>query len=160
MNGKQPYPYTIHTNRELEMMLAGAKPLAVFGHERVVGFEKSDVLANQDFARYVADGTLSEHVRTVTRHLPDGTPFNIDWYFYALAGEEWRVEAYSLLLDLSGRGAWCAQLEWLEGKLLGYTDEQNLYHLLRTYPKDRSIPETFGPRDHASPQSNLNLASA
>jgi len=152
MNGKEPYPYTVHTNRELEMMLAGAKPFAMFAHERVGDFEKSDALANQDFARYVADGTLSEHVRTLTRHLPDGTPFNIDCYFYAIAGEEWRVEAYSLLLDLLGRGAWCPQLEWMQGKLLGYTDEQNLYHLSRMYPNDRSVPEIFGPHGRRNQQ--------
>lgn len=141
---KEPYPCALHTNRELEMMLAGTKPLAVFAHERVDGFEKSDALANQDFATYVANGTLSEHVRTIARRMPDGSPLDIDYYFYTLHGEEWRVEAFSLLLDLMGRGAWCSQLEWLEGKLLGYGDEQNLHHLSRAYPEDRWIAETFG----------------
>ncbi|QKC82352.1 hypothetical protein [Mesorhizobium sp. NZP2077] len=140
----EPYPYLVHTNRELEMMLAGSKPFAVFAHERVDGFEKSDALANQDFATYVANGTVSEHIRSFTRRLPDGSPLDIDYYFYSRRGEEWRVEAFLLLLDLMGRGAWCSQLEWLEGKLLGYTDEQNLYHLSRTYPKDRWVAETYG----------------
>jgi hypothetical protein len=134
MNRKEPYPYPLHTNRELEMMLAGSKPFAVFAHERVDGFEKSDVLANQDFATHIANGKLSEHVRTGERKGPGGTPIKIDYYFYALEGEEWRVASYWLLLELLHRGAWCPQLEWLEGKLLGYTDEKNRYHLSQMYP--------------------------
>ncbi|WP_018429539.1 hypothetical protein [Hoeflea sp. 108] len=125
------YPYPLHTNRELEMMLAGAKPFAVFAHERVEGFDKCDALAGQGFETHVARGTMSEHVRTV-RHATGEA--EIDYYFYALPGEEWRVEAYLMLLELLHRGAWCRQLEWLEGRLLGYTDEQNEYHLARAYP--------------------------
>lgn len=137
MNSKEPYPYPLHTNRELAMMLAGEKPFAMFAHERVDGDEKSDVLANQDFATHVANGTLSEHVRTFQAKGPNGTELDIDYYFYACLGEEWRVEAFCLLIELLHRGAWCPQLEWLQGKLLGYSDEQNRYHLSRTYPADR-----------------------
>ena len=95
------YPYPLHTNRELEMMLAGAKPFAVFAHERVEGFDKCDALAGQDFETHVARGTMSEHVRTV-RHATGEA--EIDYYFYALPGEEWRVEAYLMLLELLHRG--------------------------------------------------------
>ncbi|TGU38644.1 hypothetical protein EN795_36505, partial [bacterium M00.F.Ca.ET.152.01.1.1] len=97
MNGEKR-PYTLHTNRELAMMLAGAKPLAVFTHEKVDGFEKADALANQDFAPHVAAGTFSEHVRTTTIVLPSGAAVDIDYWFYTLKGEEWRVEAYWLLI--------------------------------------------------------------
>ncbi|CAN7673290.1 hypothetical protein [Aminobacter sp. LjRoot7] len=125
------YPYPLHTNRELEMMLAGTKPFAMFAHERVEGFEKRAALAGQDFDAHVKSGVLSEHVGTI-RHASSGV--DIDYYFYALPGEEWRVEACLLLLEMLHRGAWCRQLEWLEGRLLGYTDEQNEYHLARAYP--------------------------
>lgn len=134
MKDSAPYPYPLHTNRELEMMLAGSKPFAVFAHERVEGFEKSDALANQDFETYIANGTISEYVRTFESSRPDGAPFDIDYYFYALDGEGWRVEAYCLLLEMLHQQNWCSQLEWLQGKLLGYTDEQNKYHLSRKYP--------------------------
>lgn len=137
--------YTLHTNRELPMMLAGTKPLAVFAHERVDGFEKSDALADQDFAPHVANGTLSERVRTFQMPLWSGATLDIDYWFYTLRGEEWRVEAYSLLLDLlHHRGPWCPQLEWLEGKLLGYTDQENFDHLSRTYPDDQFVAEISG----------------
>ena len=129
-------PYVLHTNRELALMLAGKKPLAVFAHEKVDGFEKDDALANQDFAPHVAAGTFSEHVRTRTISLPSGVTVDIDYWFYTLKGEEWRVEAYWLLIDLLHHRGWCPQFEWLEGKLLGYTDQENIHHLLRTYPED------------------------
>jgi hypothetical protein len=132
-------PYILHTNRELPMMLAGTKPLAVFTHERVDGFEKSDALASQDFAPHVTDGTLSEHLRTFQIPLRSGATLDIDYWFYTLRGEEWRVEAYLLLLELMHRGPWCPQLEWLEGTLLGYTDEENLYHLSQAYPEDQFV---------------------
>lgn len=129
------YPYVIHTNRELELMLAGKKPLAVFAHERVDGFEKWDALADQDFDTHVAKGVFSENMRTFSCRTRDGFGFNIDYYFYTLPGEEWRVEAFCLLLKMRERRQWCAQLERLEGELLGYTDEQNDYHLSREYPE-------------------------
>ncbi|MDX8481184.1 hypothetical protein RFN28_22365 [Mesorhizobium sp. VK24D] len=146
MNGKER-PYVLHTNRELAMVLAGAKPLAVFAHERVDGFEKSDALANQDFAPHIADGTLSEHVKTITISLPSGAALDIDYWFYTLKGEEWRVEAYWLLIELLHRNAWSPQFEWLVGKLLGYTDQENILHLLKTYPEDRWVAEICGSQD-------------
>jgi hypothetical protein len=144
MHKAERYPYVLHTNRELEMMLAGAKPFAAFSHEQVDGFEKSDALANQDFDTHVSNGTLSEYVRTFQGRQPDGGPLTVHYYLYAVSGEEWRVEAYSLLLELLHCGAWCPQLEWLQGKLLGYTDEQNLYHISRTYPADQHL-QACGP---------------
>lgn len=133
MIDNEPYPYLIHTNRELELMIAGKKPLAVFTHERVDGFEKSDALAEQDFSRLVANGTVSEHVRTFQSQRPDGSSVNIDHYFYTLKGEEWRVQAYCLLLNMLHNKGWCSHLEWLQGTLLGYTEEQNQYHLSRRF---------------------------
>jgi len=146
MNGKER-PYVLHTNRELAMMLAGNKPLAVFAHEKVDGFEKADALANQDFAPHVADGTLSEQVRTKKISLPSGVAVDIDYWFYTLKGEEWRVDAYWLLIEFLQNRGWCPQFEWLEGKLLGYTDEENIHHLLRTYPADQWVAEICRPRD-------------
>ena len=136
MDDSEDYPYPLHANRELEMMLAGTKPFAVFSHERVDGFNKFDALAEQDFETYVANGKISENVRTFESSRKDGTSLDIDYYFYALDGEEWRVNAYCLLLEMLHRYTWSPELEWLQGKLLGYTDEQNKYHLTRTYSSD------------------------
>lgn len=123
-----------HTNRELELMLAGTKPLAVFARERVRGFGKSDALTNQDFDTHVARGTFVEQVLTIDRALPDGRAVTIDYFFYTLPGEEWRVPAYRLLVELLSRGIWCANLERLEGTLLGYSDDENDRHLAAKFP--------------------------
>lgn len=135
---EESYPYSIHTNRELELMLAGKKPLAVFGHDRVEGFEKSDALAHQDFAAHLKNGPFTEHLRTYSYRRPDGQTFDVDYWFYAAKGEEWRVDAYCLLLDILHKGSWCSHLEWLQGTLLGYTQEQNRYHLSRKYAGEAS----------------------
>lgn len=146
MNDKER-PRAPHTNRELAMMLAGTKPMAVFAHEKVDGFEKSDAMADQDFAPHVADGTVSEHVKTRTISPPSGAVVDIDYWFYTLRGEEWRVEAYWLLVDFLHRRGWCPQFEWLEGKLLGYTDQENIHHLSRRYPADPWVAEIRRPRE-------------
>src|SRR4051812_18258425 len=110
MNDDEQYPYLIHTNRELELMLAGKKPFAVFARQHVDGFEKSDALSDQDFDRYVANNTISEQTRTFDMQAQDGSPVKVDYYFYAMKGEEWRVEAYCLLLDLLHNRGWCSHL--------------------------------------------------
>lgn len=133
MKDNEPYPYDLHTNRELKLMLDGKKPFAVFANDRVDGFEKTDALAGQDFETYVAKGLISEHVRTFQGHKQDGSSFDVDYYFYALEGEQWRVEAYCLLLEMLHHHTWSPELEWLQGRLLGYTDEQNKYHLARMH---------------------------
>jgi hypothetical protein len=138
MTDMDTYPYPVHTNRELELMLAGRKPFAVFAHERVPGFGKADAIAGQDFAPHVAAGRLSEHLRTFSREHP-GSPLQIDYWFYAVPGEEWRVEAFCLIIGLLHRGAWCPQLEWLEGTLLGYTEEQDLFHLSQRYGEEVAL---------------------
>lgn len=135
----EPYPYLVHTNRELELMIAGKKPLAVFAHEPAEGFEKSDALAGQDFDRYVKSGTIFEHVRTRQVEGPDRSIIRISYYFYTLKGEEWRVEAYCMLLDMLHNKGWCSHLEWLQGTLLGYTEDQNQYHLSRRFEQPCAI---------------------
>lgn len=133
MSSFDDYPYAIHTNRELEFMLSGIKPMAVFVHERVDGFSKSDALAGQDFSPYVAQGLISEHLEIVYATKPDGSRLQLDYYFYCLATEEWRIKAYLLMLETQRECGWSKQLEWQEGSLLGYSFEENRYHIQRRY---------------------------
>ncbi|AZO53314.1 hypothetical protein EJ077_07170 [Mesorhizobium sp. M8A.F.Ca.ET.057.01.1.1] len=151
----EPYPYLVHTNRELEMMLAGSKPFAVFAHERVDGFEKSDALANQDFATYVANGTVSEHIRSFTRHLPDGSSLDIDYYFYSRRGEEWRVEAFLLLLDLMGRGP--GALNWNGWKASFWATRMSRTFIISPEPirKIDGSQRHLGNKRHPSQSSSL-----
>lgn len=127
-------PYPLHNGRELELMLAGDKPLAVFLHKRDVGLSKEDVLGGQDFATFVANGTLKESRLSLPLRSPEGASYVLDYWLYTLPDQEWRVEAYRLIIEILHRKrAWCSHLEWLEGTLLGYTEEQNRYHLGRQY---------------------------
>ncbi len=112
-----PLPYLVHTNRELGLMLQGVKPLAKFadyeGHflEVVLRYLRM-------FDRHVAAGRLVrrdeffERAKGLVHHV-----------YFALPGEEWRIQA---MIDLTSRpGRWTLEREREEGELLGYTSEQN-----------------------------------
>ncbi len=110
--------YDIHTNRELGMMLRGAKPLAVFsdGYDR---FPDSMLRYLRMFDRHATLGRFvrRDYVEVWTRDVA------IHVILYATPAEEWRIDA---MLDLRRHlGDWNIERERLFGTLLGYTDEQN-----------------------------------
>jgi hypothetical protein len=113
-------PYLVHTNRELGLMLKGAKPMAMFSE--IVGKEpKCIVRYLRLFDRQVEAGRFER--RTVEK----ATPLRPDWLsrriFYTLPGETWRVDA---ILELSVHfGNWTNEHERRFGTLLGYEDWQN-----------------------------------
>ena len=118
--------YEVHTNRELEFMLDGRKPLATFSD---FIFDDQDMgEPDEEFERQVASGAFVKHE---SREL--WKPFDFNgrrvkgkWHrFYALRDEAWRIRAYLLLNEIQARHPWNGALEWLQGSLLGYTDEQN-----------------------------------
>jgi hypothetical protein len=49
---------------------------------------------------------------------------NIQEVYFALPGQEWRIDAYVQLLE-SSAGAWDDKRERRQGELLGYEDWQN-----------------------------------
>lgn len=110
-------PYLVHTNRELGLMLRGAKPLAKFvdhqGH-----FPDVVLRYIRMFDRHVDAGRLvrrDEIFQSERGH--------IHYIYFALPGEEWRIQA---MIDLfKSPGPWSREKEREEGSLLGYTDEQN-----------------------------------
>lgn len=69
--------------RELDLMLAGTKPAAMFGE----AIQFRDILPEADFAPHVAAGRIikREYYYTDANH----TFVEI----YALPGEEWRIDA-------------------------------------------------------------------
>lgn len=121
-------PYKIHTNRELLMMLAGEKPLAVFCDSYVQGSD-SKVIWNEKFEPYVQAGRFikREHIEVDYRDASN----SMRWIFYAPPSEVWRIDAYILLKKTAKISGWNDGFERMEGSLLGYTDEQNDVHLLR-----------------------------
>ena len=109
--------YQLHTNREFGMMLRGIKPLAVFsdGYGR---FPDVVLRYMRLFDCHVDAGRFlkREYVETGDAH-----PIHV--VLYALPEEEWRIDRMiELRKEIS---QWTPKFERLEGRLLGYTEEQN-----------------------------------
>lgn len=118
--------YEIHTNRELEFMLKGIKPLAWFSD---MIFDDHDMWEpDPEFERQVELGNFVKHEMrelwepfTSNGHLVKGR-----WArFYALKDQAWRIPAFMLFRKVADKHPWSDALERMEGSLLGYTDEQN-----------------------------------
>ena len=106
-----------HEGRELDLMLAGDKPLAMFSDIVSSGFEWPD----EQFDPYVTSGALvKKEFRTNT---PDGR-YEVRHLYFALPEEAWRIEEAHELNCLHFE-AWnieaqnaCVKL----GRLLGYEE--------------------------------------
>lgn len=113
-------PYEIHTDRELRLMLNGAKPMAMFS--RGPGERFADI-CGQPFHQFVAVGALLHgRFHLLARQL-NNTFATYD--IFSLPGEQWRSEAMRMLVEDMHAGAWTLGHELLEGALLGYSAEQN-----------------------------------
>lgn len=107
-------PYRIHTGRELLLMLRGEKPLAMFDC-----LDGQDVPTKDRFDSYVATGQF------VKREYRDPMDPSYRYFLYALPHEEWRIDAYILLIQAVNEEGWSDGLIRLQGKLLGYSKSQN-----------------------------------
>lgn len=118
-------PYKIHTKRELLMMLAGEKPLAVFYDSCGPGSD-SRLMWDEKFEPYVQAGRFikREHIEIDSRDAGN----SMRWIFYARPSEVWRIAAYILMKKTAKISGWNDGFERMEGSLLGYTDEQNNVH--------------------------------
>ncbi len=117
-------PYLVHTNRELGLMLRGAKPLAYFMD--IIGREPDICIRYwRMFDRHVDVGRLIR--REVIERCPDLPQVEYRSLFYCLPGHEWRIEA--MLTLLSEPGAWSDDRERRFGELLGYEGWQIDYWL-------------------------------
>lgn len=117
-------PYRVHTGRELLLMRAGTKPLAYFceSYPESNGYKIPEYLFNPDVVegRFVkrefvmVGGRSGDPERPRTRVV-----------LYALTHEEWRIDAFALVLDTAAKTGWNETLERMTGSLLGYTEWQN-----------------------------------
>ncbi len=103
-------PYEVHTCRELPLMLAGHKPFAAFSDTRE--FLQPYI---QAFAPHVASGRFVEQITEEERSIS---------LLYAVPGQTWRFDAWHAVQEAQWATGWCDALEWQEGRLLGYTREQ------------------------------------
>ena len=105
-----------HSDRELELMLVGTKPMALFSDAVHV----SDYFPDADFAPHVETGKIIR----VEEIIPD-EPYAMRYRFFALPGEEWRIEEALILCrnlragTVKDHGAESARM----GELLGYRAE-------------------------------------
>ncbi|MBL6945709.1 MAG: hypothetical protein ISR47_03630 [Rhodospirillales bacterium] len=121
MHGEPDIPQGVgpHEGRELELMLSGEKPLALFPDIVPSSYGWPDPL----FEPYVVSGVLlkkefftkTADERHTVRHL-----------YFALPHEAWRIdEAHSL--SLKHFDAWCSEAEGISaqiGRLLGYSETE------------------------------------
>ena len=120
-----------HTGRELELMLAGLKPMAMF-------YAQTDELPNEEFVPDVAfrphvkAGTLARAEIELGTTTPAGTPTVVRYVFFALRSEEWRMQVMAILVrNLYAGGGWNETCERVQGTLLGYSDAENDAHWAR-----------------------------
>ena len=111
-------PYEIHTRRELLMMLEGRKPMAVFSFnpERE---NEVEALGFQPFNAHVAAGTFEREVETF-----QSQGMTQRYVFFTCPGEEWRVKAYMLMVQMRDLHGHDVRFERMEGLLLGYTEAE------------------------------------
>lgn len=124
---KTKLPYKLHTNRELGLMLAGTKPLAMFvdGEGR---FPEVLLRYFRLFDRHVASGCLIRR-----DHFSRWSPAYVSHrVLFALPSEAWRIDA---MIELKESPDWTPDHERREGELLGYEDWMNDHWLGLAYPE-------------------------
>lgn len=110
--------------RELALMLAGKKPLAMY--YEVVPID-SGLVPEAMFAPHVAAGRIVMREAFEPTSVPAAVVEEVKLrrVLYALPTETWRIDAMLLLCEVyRQQGGWDAGLERLTGKLLGYDDSQ------------------------------------
>lgn len=117
-----------HEGRELELMLARRKPLAMFTEVRPI---ETDVVPEKEFAPYITSGQVI--MRETFEPAPNVSGYEgqllIRRVLYALPEEVWRIDAMFFLCHVyAAQGGWDEGLERMTGKLLGYES-----HDIETY---------------------------
>lgn len=122
-------PYKTHTNRELALMLSGAKPFAVF-FDDAPDRRELEFVPERLFDPHVDSGKFVK--KEVFEFLQGHQVRNV---FYALKGEAWRIDTWRLLMKTASKSGWSEGFERMQGSLLGYEDWQNDAHIALMYPK-------------------------
>ncbi len=125
----QHLPYEPHTNNELELMLAGHKPLAAFC-DSYASCDHEEIIPRRAFQPYVDSGRFVMRDYSVVEK-------KLYRVLYALKAEAWRIDAYILLWDVAAKAGFGEWFERMEGALLGYEEWQNdafIAHTMRPKP--------------------------
>lgn len=122
-----------HEGKELELMLAGEKHLAIFHDAIEEGYTPSEaVIPERAFSEYVQQGLIIRHAKIVD------TPkeMKIQYVCFTPPSESWRAHAFFWLHSqcLSGHYKFDEFYEYFVGRLLGYTDE-DIAHFIQHQKK-------------------------
>ena len=119
------FPYMLHTNRELGLMLRGIKPLALFNDAKD-RFPDVVVRYLRMFDRHVGVGTFirADHFAEPTHD----RAFAVHTILFAQPDESWRISA---MIKLRTSPIWSLAHERREGELLGYADWMNDFWIAR-----------------------------
>lgn len=126
----------MHIDRELELLLSGKKPLAMF-----YGMGEADMIYDrQAFANAVRRGWLKQ--RRVVQMTPDGPGIHV---FYTRPGNAWRLAAGVMVATgrLGRQYYFDAAHDIRIGRLLGYPEWQ-----IRAFVRRRALT-VLQPRDRA-----------
>jgi hypothetical protein len=125
-------PYEVHTNRELRLMLKGAKPLSVFSDVYPTQIDYR-IMPEDVFEPHVASGLICKREYIELRTPPPPSPYRgVRYLLYALAQHEWRIDAYIDMWHSFEKGGWSETLERRQGQLLGYSEWEIDEHLKNT----------------------------
>ena len=140
-----PYPIPMigpHQGKELELMLAGKKHLAVFGDSVPADdIILEEIIPEKAFAPYVSRGEI---IRISEEYLHPKDKIRIRQVCFASPGNEWRAQAYLWIHKESreGRLPYDDTHEYFVGRLLGY-DEADIQHFTENMRK-RKFPASAG----------------
>jgi hypothetical protein len=116
-----------HTGRELALMLSGKKPLAMF-YAEISELPDESLIPEAAFAPHVSAGAFVRGEITLesSYSVSLGRNAQIRYVFFAPVQEAWRITATSLLRESFAKSQcpWNEALERMEGRLLGYSDEE------------------------------------
>ena len=115
-----------HEGKELELMLEGKKPLAMF-YDDPDEDQDERIVPAEAFDRFVRSGAFMKAERSFELAFDRriGRNLRIRYILYCLKGEEWRIEAMFLALKvrLTVRG-YDEGIDRIVGALLGYSDDE------------------------------------
>lgn len=128
MNEDLPEGIGPHEGRELELMLAGIKPLAMFNDDIPEDMEAPEI----SFDPYVSEGRFIKQEITLPILTSNGSCLR--YYFYVLPGEEWRLlRIIEIQRGFFEGGVQTTQeLETEIGRLLGY-DEADIETFIKRW---------------------------
>ncbi len=125
-----------HEFRELELMLSGAKPMAMFCDTVPASYETPEA----EFAPHLESGALVMREDVYENPVAE---FPTRFVYYALPGEEWRIDAVCRINEaiFTGRRNATEQDDRETGRLLGYDEEDIRRYLAWTkIPRGASAP--------------------